>query len=92
MKIIYLNSFLKDIKKVQDKKVKKKLKEVILELEKANSLFEVERVVKMQGFSVAYRIKIDSYRAGIYSYDKTVEMARFIKRNDIYKVFPNKSN
>ncbi len=36
----------------------------------------------------AYRIKIGDYRIGIFVESKVVEMARFVHRKDIYKVFP----
>ena len=91
MKVIFLNSFLKDLKKINDKKVKQKVKTLILDLEAAETLFEVKQISKMKGYNIAYRAKIDSFRVGLYSYDKTVEIARIVKRNDIYKVFPSKT-
>jgi mRNA interferase RelE/StbE len=57
MKIIFLSSFLKDLK-------------------------------KMKGHSIAYRIKSGNYRMGFYKELDQVELARFLKREDIYKVFP----
>ena len=42
----------------------------------------------MKGHSYAYRIRIGDYRLGFYFEDNTIFLARFLKRSDIYKVFP----
>ncbi len=42
----------------------------------------------MKGYSVAYIIKFGSYRMGFYKELGHIELARFLKREDIYKVFP----
>jgi mRNA interferase RelE/StbE len=42
----------------------------------------------MKGHSIAYRIKSGNYRMGFYKELDQVELARFLKREDIYKVFP----
>lgn len=91
MIVIFLNSFKKDLKKINDKTLKKKVKELILNLEDADTLYDVENIIKMTGFNISYRVKIDNYRVGFYSSNSTIELARFVKREDIYKVFPNKN-
>ena len=88
MKVIFLKSFLIDIKKVKDKGLKSRIKKLILEIEAAQSLEEITGVKKMRGYSIAYRIRMGDYRLGLYKETDCVELARFLKRNDIYKVFP----
>lgn len=88
MKVIFLRSFLNDIKKVNDKKLKAQIREFIFELEKTKSLEELTNIKKLKGFSTAYRWRIAEYRLGFYKEDNIIELARFVKRNDIYKVFP----
>ena len=88
MKVIFLRSFLNDIKKVNDKKLKAQIREFIFELEKAKSLEELTNIKKLKGFSTAYRWRIAEYRLGFYKEGNIIELARFVKRNDIYKVFP----
>jgi mRNA interferase RelE/StbE len=48
----------------------------------------VSNVKKMKGYSVAYKIKSGNYRMGIYKDLEHIELARFLKIEDIYKVFP----
>lgn len=88
MKIVFLKSFLNDIKRVKDKKLKSKIKELILEIEYAESMEALTNVKKMKGYPSAYRVRVGNYRMGMYKETDSVELARFLKRNDIYKVFP----
>lgn len=88
MKIIFLKSFLDDIKKIKDKNLKATIKAAILNIENAETLEDLSNVKKMKGYSTAYRIRIGDYRMGFYKETEVVEIARFLKRNDIYKVFP----
>ena len=88
MKIIFLSTFLKDIKKIKDPKTARKIEELISNLKQAASLEDVSNVKKMKGYSVAYRIKSGNYIMGIYKDLEHIELARFLKRENIYKVFP----
>ncbi|MGJ1203174.1 type II toxin-antitoxin system RelE family toxin [Sphingobacterium lactis] len=88
MEVVFLSSFLDDIKKISDKKLKAKIKVFIIELEHADTLEEISNVIKIKGFSTAYRLRIGDYRLGFFKDDNIIELARFVKRNDIYKVFP----
>lgn len=88
MQVVFLRSFLVDIKKIRDKKVKTKIKDFIIELEKAKTIEELHNSKKMKGYSSAYRWRVGDFRLGFYKEESTVELARFVKRNDIYKLFP----
>ncbi|PQJ31751.1 plasmid stabilization protein [Nonlabens arenilitoris] len=88
MEVIFLKSFLKDLKKVKNKKLKQQVKDAILEVEKAKTVSEISNIKKLSGFLGVYRIRIGSYRIGLYVNDSRVEFARFVKRADIYKLFP----
>ena len=90
MDIIYLRSFLNDIKKVKDRSTKDRIKSLIEEIKQAEKLEDIPKVSKLRGYSIAYRARIGDYRLGMYNDGIVVELARFVKRNDIYKVFPKK--
>jgi mRNA-degrading endonuclease RelE of RelBE toxin-antitoxin system len=68
--------------------LKQSLKVVILGIEAAEILSEIPNIKKLKGFSTAYRIRINDYRLGLYYNNGVIEIARLVKRNDIYKVFP----
>lgn len=88
MKVVFLNSFKKDVLKITNVKLKEQVKLVILAIEVAESIKELTNLKKIKGYSTAYRIRIGDYRLGCYYDNEVVEMARLVKRNDIYKVFP----
>jgi mRNA interferase RelE/StbE len=88
MKVVFLRSFINDLKNITDQILKAKIKEFILELESAEKLEELTNVIKIKGFSTAYRWRFGDYRLGLYKDDDQIELSRFVKRNDIYKVFP----
>ncbi len=88
MGVVFLRSFVNDIKKINNKSLKAKIKDFILQIENADTLNDVTGIIKMKGFSTAYRYRIGDYRIGFFKSENLVELARFVKRNDIYKLFP----
>lgn len=88
MKLIFSKTFKKDIGKLNDKNTKTKLKQIILQLKEVSSLLEISNCIKMKGHPSAYRIRVGNYRLGIYQLEKEIHIARFVKRNDVYKLFP----
>jgi len=88
MKIIYLSSFRPDIKKIKDQKLSERLKKCIDTIKRADSFSDIPSKKKLSNHQTAYRIRIGNYRLGIYFDNDVVEIARFLKREDIYKNFP----
>lgn len=68
--------------------MKIKVKNNIIAIENAKNLKEIKNSKKLSGNPFAYRIRIGNYRLGYYFENNNVELARFLKRSDIYKVFP----
>ena len=88
MKVVFLNSFKKDLKKIKGKALKLKIKNCIINLEELNNFRDVKNCKKLSGSSSAYRIRIGDYRLGLYYKDNCIFLVRFLKRSDIYRVFP----
>ena len=88
MRVIYTQAITRDVRKVKDKKVIDRVATVVRQLEAASSLNELSAVKKMAGYATAYRIRVGGYRLGFYYEDDHVVLARFLKRSDIYQVFP----
>jgi mRNA interferase RelE/StbE len=88
MKINFEKSFLKDIKKLDNKSIANKLKDILENLEQNKTLSNISNVKKLKGHNDYYRIKIGSYRLGFSYKNDTIDIIRFIHRKDIYKVFP----
>ncbi len=81
-------SFEKDIARVTDKVLARKVLAVIEELENHSAIVEVPHLKKMSAKGNYYRIRIGGYRLGIKVENDTVTLIRFMDRKDIYKYFP----
>ena len=88
MIIEFKDSFAKDIKDIKDKAVLKRTKEIITNIEKANSLSVISNLKKLKGHKNYYRLRVGDYRLGIALKNDTVIFVRFLNRKDIYKYFP----
>ncbi len=82
-------SFVKDIGKINDAKLKENLAEVIESVQKAENLSSIANLKKLTGFKDCYRIKMGNYRIGLeYTKNHEVILIRFLDRKDIYKKWP----
>ena len=88
MKIVYNRALLKDVKKITKKKLQQKIEDAIIEMKNVPNLNDLKGLKRLKGHPFAYRIRIGDYRLGFYFDNNTIELIRFLKRNDIYKVFP----
>lgn len=89
MKIVYTRAVTKDVRKIKDQKVIARITKALDELKQVESLEEISSIKKLAGHPTAYRIRIGTYRLGFYFEDETIILARFLKRSDIYRVFPS---
>lgn len=88
MKVKFSKNFSKDLEKVKDSSIKKDVISVIIELENKENLNLIPNIKKMKGHPDAYRLRIGKYRLGFYFDGEIIELGRFAKRDDIYKLFP----
>jgi len=88
MKFEIKKSFLKDLKKLNDKRLSEEIKNLFDIIEKAENLQEIPNVKKLKGFEEFYRIRIGKYRVGIRYNNNEVTFIRILLRKDIYKFFP----
>lgn len=84
----YNRKFLKDLERVKDKKIKLALKKKILNLKETSDLSKVKGMKKIKAHPDAYRIRIGKYRLGLFYSGGKIILQRFLKREDIYKLFP----
>ncbi|WP_394775054.1 type II toxin-antitoxin system RelE/ParE family toxin [Flavobacterium sp.] len=88
MKVIFGKLFSKDLIKIKDSTLKDDIIQVIIMLENVESIQKIPNIKKMKGHSEAYRIRIGKYRLGFFFEEEVIELARFARREDIYKLFP----
>jgi mRNA interferase RelE/StbE len=88
MELEFRESFLKDVKRIKETAVKKKITAVISNSRKARSLHDVKDVKKLEGSHDYYRIRIGDYRIGIKLQNNKLIYMRCLNRKDIYRYFP----
>ncbi|MCH7826536.1 MAG: type II toxin-antitoxin system RelE/ParE family toxin [Bacteroidetes bacterium] len=81
-------SLEKDISKITDQIILKKLHPIIIAIQKSSKLSEIKNLKKLRGSKNIYRIRIGNFRLGIVYQNKTIEIIRLLHRKDIYRYFP----
>ncbi len=88
MKVAYEATFLRDLKGVRNKKVRRRVQKLIEEVKSALTPHQIAGLTKLKSYETFYRIRIGDYRIGIEIVDNTVIFVRFLHRRDIYRYFP----
>jgi mRNA interferase RelE/StbE len=88
VKLEFRSSFAKDLTKIRDKALLRRVRELIEEVERSKSLTEISNLKKLKGRGDYYRIRIGDYRLGITLAGDILVFVRFLNRKDIYKYFP----
>jgi mRNA interferase RelE/StbE len=88
MKILYEESFSKDLDEIRNQKLRNRVSSVIDRIKEVKYIQDIPNLKKLQGFKNLYRVRIGDYRLGIEIDGDTVTVMRFKDRKDIYEVFP----
>ncbi len=88
MKIEFRSSFLRDLKKIKNKKIRNQIKDLIDDIENAENFSGLKNVKKLSGSNHYYRIRLNEYRIGIYYNNSNFEFIRCLHRKEVYKYFP----
>jgi mRNA interferase RelE/StbE len=88
LRVKFESSFARDLKRVKDRKLRKRIGEAIERFESAAELTDVGDFKKLKGYKEAYRMRIGDYRLGFLLRDRVVIMVRFLDRKNIYRYFP----
>lgn len=85
MKVEFKKTFLKDIKRLTDKRLQNAVAKAILQVETAETLAQVKGLKKLSGYEKHFRIRIG---VGLKVEDQVVYFVVLEHRKDIYKGFP----
>ena len=88
MKVEFRASFSKDVSKISNKTVFKRIRDIIENVENTEDLQNISNLKKLKGGDHYYRIKVGEYRIGL-SIEKDIRVfVRCLHRKDIYRYFP----
>ena len=88
MNINFNKRFLKDLSKIPSKERIKIEEFVFNDLEVFNSIQEVGKIEKLQGYENYYKMRFGNYRVGLKFEDDILSIERVLHRKEIYKFFP----
>lgn len=88
MGVEFLDRFSKDLDKISQKSIRSNIAKLIVNIEPAKSLAEINQTKKLKGHKSAYRIRIGDYRVGVFLEGHKVTFARVVHQKEIYNVFP----
>jgi len=84
----FKESFTKDLRKIREKELLDRVKDVIETVEQAQSLGEIPNFERLRGWNKYYRVRVGNYRVGLAVEADVVTFVRFLHRKDIYRYFP----
>lgn len=88
MKVAFRKSFQRDLSAITDKRLLKRVKEVIEAVETTDSLTLLPNLKSLKGTRDYFRLRVGDYRVGLVIQQETVVFVRFLNRKDIYRYFP----
>lgn len=88
MNVQFRASFAKDLRKIKDKTMLKRIRETIEQTEQAQLLQDIPNLKKLKGGGNYYRIRVGEYRIGIVIEDNILTFVRCLSRKEIYRYFP----
>jgi mRNA interferase RelE/StbE len=88
MKTVFLGSFLKDLKKLRDAKVRRAVESSIEDVENASSMSQIKSIKRLSGHHDYYRIRIGEWRIGLKISADVVRFVRCLHRREVYRFFP----
>ena len=88
MRTSFRRSFARDLSRIGDRSVLRRIQQVIEAVESADDLQQVSGLKKISGASHFFRIRTGEYRIGIVVERDRVEFVRCLHRRDIYRYFP----
>ena len=81
-------SFVKDVSKIKDQRLRNHIADCIDHIQKAESLSQIVSLKKITGETHYYRIRLGDYRLGIRVSGSSLIFIRALHRKEIYRYFP----
>ncbi len=89
MTVEFDKSFEKWLSKINDKTLLKRIEKVILKMESAESIDQIQNVRKLAGFKRYYRVKLGNHRLGFErTSNSVIRLIIIADRKEIYRKFP----
>jgi mRNA interferase RelE/StbE len=88
MNVSFKASFARDLAKIVNANILKRIQTAIEQVEQAQDLRDVDNLKKLKIGNIYYRIRMGAYRIGLLIEDDLVIFVRCLQRKDFYRYFP----
>ena len=88
MRVLFRESFEKDLSKIRDKRILQSIQHTIIDLESITSIHETNVFRKIRGYDTYFRIRVGVFRIGVTVERGTITFVRILHRKEIYRYFP----
>jgi mRNA interferase RelE/StbE len=88
LKILFKESFAKDLANITDGEVIKHVRRVIESVENARTLSEIPHIKKLHATTSCFRIRVGQYRLGFMAEKESIIFVRVLHRREVYRYFP----
>ncbi len=88
MKVVFKESFARDLGRVRDRNLLARLKKLIEQAEGAEGSEAIPNLKKLKGGHGYYRIRVGDWRVGLIVEGSLLTFVRFLHRSEIYRYFP----
>ena len=88
MKLGFRASFTKDLGRVQNKWLYKRIRGIIHAVETATTISAIKDIKRLKANGFYYRIRVGDYRIGLVLEEEKIVFVRCLHRRDIYRYFP----
>lgn len=88
MRLLFRESFAKDLKAIRDKELLARIKQTIESAASAPNLQAIPQIRKLRESGNYYRIRVGPYRLGLLADKDEVIFVRCLHRREVYRYFP----
>jgi mRNA interferase RelE/StbE len=88
LQVVFEASFARDLKRIKDRRLRERVRQIIEEAKNAENLGEIKSLNKISGYKTFYRIRFGDYRVGIEVVKGEIIFVRVLHRKEIYRYFP----
>jgi len=88
VKVLFRESFVRDLRRIEDQDVQRCIRQAVESVEQATSLTDVPQLRRLRSKGRHYRIRVGDYRLGLTVDADEVCFVRALHRREIYRYFP----
>ncbi len=88
METLFEETFYKDLKKLKNKDLQRKIFDIIERVKKAHTISDIPNLKKLHHKKDYFRIRIGDFRLGLEIIEDKVIFVRLLHRKNIYRYFP----